>query len=160
GGDPGGAPSAITGLTITANPNSVLSCYVAWTTDKAADSTVQFGTTALQWQISDAALVTTHKVLVIGMKAQLTYMIKAISANSGGSVTATGTSMTGPLPAQIPNGTVMINDTTKSQAGWTLMNVQKGQGDTRARSDYPPYAVMYDSDGKPVWYYVDGTKPD
>ena len=68
--------------------------------------------------------------------------------------------MTGTLPAQIPNGTVMINDTTKVQPGWTLMNVQKGQGDTRARSDFPPYAVMYDSDGQPVWYYVDGTMPD
>jgi hypothetical protein len=114
----------------------------------------------LQWEITDATLTTTHKVLVIGMKAQLSYMIKAISANSGGSVSAMGTFMTGTLPAQIPNGTVMINDTTKSQPGWTLMNVQKGQGDTRARSDYPPYAVMYDTDGKPVWYYVDGTMAD
>ncbi|HMF42205.1 MAG TPA: aryl-sulfate sulfotransferase, partial [Polyangia bacterium] len=160
GGDPGVAPSAITGLMITANPNNVLSCFVSWTTDKAADSTVQFGQTAYQWQIADATLVTSHKVLVIGMKAQLTYMIKAISANSGGSVSATGTFTTGTVPAQIPNGIVMINDTSKSQPGWTLMNVQKGQGDTRARSDYPPYAVMYDSDGKPVWYYVDGAKPD
>jgi hypothetical protein len=158
--DPGVAPSAITGLMITANPNNVLSCFVSWTTDQAADSRVQFGQTALQWEISDATLTTMHKVLVIGMKAQLSYMIKAISGNSGGSVSATGTFMTGTPPAQIPNGTVMINDTTKSQPGWTLMNVQKGQGDTRARSDYPPYAVMYDSDGKVVWYYVDGTKPD
>ena len=158
--DPGTAPSAITGLMITANPNNVLSCFVSWTTDKAANSTVQFGQTALQWEIADATLTTTHKVLVIGMKAQLTYMIKAISGNSGGSVSATGTFTTGTVPAQIPNGTVMINDTTRSQPGWTLMNVQKGQGDTRARSDYPPYAVMYDSDGKPVWYYVDGTMPD
>jgi Arylsulfotransferase (ASST) len=158
--DPGTAPSAITGLTIEANPKNVLSCFVSWTTDKAANSTVQFGQSALQWEIADATLTTTHKVLVIGMKAQLTYMIKAISANSGGSVNGMGTFTTGTLPAQIPNGTVMINDATKSQPGWTLMNVQKGQGDTRARSDYPPYAVMYDSDGKPVWYYVDGTMPD
>ena len=94
------------------------------------------------------------------MKAQLTYMIKAISANSGGSVSATGTFTTGTLPAQIPVGKVMINDTTRSQPGWTLMNVQKGDGTTSARSAYPPYAVMYDSDGQPVWYYVDGTLPD
>ena len=156
----GGAGPAITGLKIDANPNSVLSCFVSWTTDKAADSKVQFGQTSLQWEISDTAQVTAHKVLVIGMKAQLTYMIKAISTSSGGSASATGMFTTGALPAQIPKGTVMINDATKSQAGWTLMNVQKGQGDTRARSDYPPYAVMYDSDGQPVWYYVDGTKPD
>src|SRR6185369_2754179 len=102
------------------------------------------------------AQVTSHKVLVIGMHAQQMYQIKAIS----GTASATGTFMTGTLPAQIPNGKVMINDTAKVQPGWTLMNVQKGQGDTRARSDYPPYAVMYDSDGLPVWYYVDGTMAD
>ena len=158
--NPGVAPSAITGLKVDPNPNNVLSCFVSWTTDQAADSVVQFGTTSLQWEISDAALVTSHKVLVIGMKQQLNYMLKALSKNSGGQVSATSTFMTGTPPAQIPVGTVMINDTTRAQAGWTLMNVQKGQGDTRARSDFPPYAVMYDSDGQPVWYYVDGNKPD
>ncbi|HEY4185125.1 MAG TPA: aryl-sulfate sulfotransferase [Polyangia bacterium] len=158
--DPGVAPASVDGLKIDPNPNSVLSCFVSWTTDKAADSTVQFGQGSLQWEISDATLTTTHKVLVIGMKAQLAYMIKAISANGGGSVSATGTFTTGTLPAQIPLGKVMINDSTRSQAGWTLMNVQKGDGTTGARSTYPPYAVMYDSDGQPVWYYVDGTNPD
>ena len=160
GTDPGVAPSAITGLMIMANPTNVLSCFVSWTTDRAADSTVQFGQNGYQWQIADAALVTSHKVLVIGMKAQLTYGIKAISANSGGSVSATGMFTTGSLPVTIPVGKVMISDTTRSQAGWTLMNVQKGDGTTGARSTYPPQAVMYDSDGQPVWYYIDGTNPD
>ncbi|HXJ19196.1 MAG TPA: aryl-sulfate sulfotransferase [Polyangia bacterium] len=158
--DPGVAPSAVSGLMITANPNSVLSCYVSWTTDQAASSIVQFGAGSLQFEISDSTLTTTHKVLVIGMKPNQTYMIKAISTNSGGSVNATGTFMSGTPPAQIPVGTVMINMTSKSQPGWTLMNVQKGNGTTNARSNDPPYAVMYDSDGQPVWYYVDGTKPD
>jgi hypothetical protein len=133
---------------------------VSWTTDKAADSTVQFGVNGYQWQIADATLVTSHKVLVIGMHQQQAYGIKAISTNSGGSVNATGMFTTGALPTTIPNGTVMINDTTRSQAGWTLMNVQKGDGMADARSTYPPYAVMYDAAGLPVWYYVDGTLPD
>ena len=158
--DPGTAPSAVTGLKIDPNPNSVLSCYVSWSTDQAASSTVQFGAGSLQWEISDAALTTTHKVLVIGMKAQQTYMIKAISANSGGQVSAQGTFTTGTLPATIPVGIVMINDSTRAQPGWTLMNVQKGDGTTDARSMYPPQAVMYDSDGQPVWYFIDGTLPD
>jgi hypothetical protein len=158
--DPGIAPSAISGLSCTANPNSVISCFCSWTTDQASNSSVQFGAGSLQWQIDDTTLVTSHKVLVIGMHAQTSYMIKAISANSGGQATGTTTFMTGTLPAQIPNGTVMINDTTRSQPGWTLMNVQKGDGMADARSTYPPYAVMYDSGGLPVWYYVDGTMPD
>jgi Arylsulfotransferase (ASST) len=55
---------------------------------------------------------------------------------------------------------VMINDTTKSQPGWTLVNVQKGDGSTSARSPAPPMAVMYDAEGKPVWYFIDGTIND
>jgi len=133
---------------------------VSWTTNMAANSTVQFGQSGYQWEITDAASVTAHKVLVIGMHAQQMYQVKAISTAGTASASAEGTFMTGTLPAQIPNGKVMINDTAKVQPGWTLMNVQKGQGDTRARSDFPPYAVMYDSGGLPVWYYVDGTMPD
>ena len=158
--DPGAPPSGITGLTITANPTNVLSCFVSWTTDKAAGSTVQFGQNGYQWEISDPTLATDHKVLVIGMHAQQMYSIKAISTNSAGSVSAEGTFTTGTLPATIPNGTVMIHDASRMLDGWTLMNVQKGDGTTGARSAYPPQAVMYDVDGKAVWYYIDGTNPD
>jgi hypothetical protein len=158
--DPGTAPSAIAGLKIDPNPQNVLSCFVSWTTDQAANSVVRFGAGTLQWEISDPTLVTRHQVLVIGMKAQQTYTIEAISANGGGQVSGQGTFTTGALPATIPVGTVMIDDTSRSQAGWTLMNVQKGDGTMDARSTYPPQAVMYDSDGQPVWYYIDGTAPD
>lgn len=157
GGGSGGA--AVTGdlaLTIEPNPNSVLSCFVSWKTAEPANSVVQFGETAYEFEISDDAPVTDHKVLVIGMHASKAYMIKA----SSGSASGTGTFTTGALPAAIPVGTVMIDDTAKSQAGWTLMNVQKGNGSTNARSDYPPMAVMYDASGQPVWYVVDGTNPD
>ena len=135
----------MTGLTIEANPKSVLSCFVNWTTSQAATSVVQFGVGKYEWEIADTAAVTAHRVLVIGMHAQQAYQIKAISTNSAGSGSVEGTFTTGTLPAQIPVGQVMINETARSQPGWTLMNVQKGQGDTRARSDFPPYAVMYDS---------------
>ncbi len=160
GGSGGSPPTAITNLQITANAKNVLSCFVSWTTDQAADSRVQFGQSGYQWEISDATATTSHNVLVIGMHAQQTYAIKAISSNGGGSVSATGMFTTGQLPASIPVGTVMLDDTTRSQAGWTLMNVQKGDGTTDARSTYPAQAVMYDAAGQPVWYYVDGTSPD
>jgi hypothetical protein len=156
GGSAGAAVAGGLTLTIDPNPNSVLSCFVSWKTDQPANSVVQFGETAYDFEISDETPVTDHKVLVIGMHASKSYMLKAIS----GSASGTGTFMTGALPATIPIGTVMINDTSKSQAGWTLMNVQKGNGSTNARSDYPPMAVMYDADGQPVWYVIDGTNPD
>ena len=38
-----GAPSTLTGVTVEANPNSVLSCIVTWTTSEPATSAVEFG---------------------------------------------------------------------------------------------------------------------
>ena len=160
--DPNSAPTSITGLKIEANPNNVLSAFVSWTTDKAANSVVQFGEDTYLGEISDSTLVTSHKVLIIGMHASKAYQIKAISSNDGSSVSATGTFTAGSLPSQIPVGTVAINDTTKSQAGWTLMNVQMGDSNSYGlpTSNYPAMAVMYDSGGQPVWYSIDGSTND
>ncbi len=156
GGGSGGTASGTLALTIEPNPNSVLSCYVSWTTAAPADSTVQFGVGGYQWEISDATMVTDHKVLVIGMRASQMYSIKAISGSESGA----GTFQTGALPAAVPAGTVMINDTAKRAPGWTLMNVQKGGTDNRPRSAEPPMAVIYDEEGQPVWYFIDGPGPD
>lgn len=163
GSSTGGADvTALTALAVEPNPNSVLSCFVSWTTDVPANSIVQFGVDSYQWEISDETMVTEHRVLVIGMHASESYSIKAIS----GSMSAEGTFETGALPATIPVATVAINDSTRSQPGWTLMNMQaldsggQGGGIVIPNSPYPPQAVIYDSEGQPVWYYVDGSTPD
>ncbi|HWP07765.1 MAG TPA: aryl-sulfate sulfotransferase [Polyangiaceae bacterium] len=163
GGSGGGAAVALSGLKIEPNPNSVLSCYVSWTTDAAATSTVQFGVGGYQWEISDATPVTEHKVLVIGMHAAQMYMVKAIS----GAASAEGTFTTGALPKTIPVGSVKIHDKARAQPGWTLMNIQMLDPGTMAsggvvipNSTHPPEAVIFDEEGQPVWYYVDGSVPD
>jgi len=62
-------------------------------------------------------------------------------------VNATGTFTTGALLSQLLVAKVTINDTTKSQSGWTLMNVQKGDGNTIPTSNNPAMAVIYDATG-------------
>jgi hypothetical protein len=62
GGQGGGAAFSLSGLAVEDNPNSVLSAYVNWTTDQPANSVVQFGEGAYQWEVSDAELVTVHRV--------------------------------------------------------------------------------------------------
>jgi hypothetical protein len=156
GGGTGGATGAPLTLTIDANPNSTISCYVSWTTDTAQNSVVDFGVGGYQWEISDDTAVTAHNVLVIGMHASQMYSIKA----SSGSQSGVGTFQTGALPAAVPTGTVMIHDTTNTQPGWTLMNVQQGGSDNRPRSAVPPMAVIYDETGQPVWYFIDGPGAD
>jgi hypothetical protein len=130
-----------------------LSAYVSWTTESAATSKVQFGVGGVQWEIAHAEAVTKHEVLVIGMRAKTKYLIRAISG-----VTAADTSFTaGALPAHIPVAEVVMNDAARVQPGWTLMNVQRGDGQPNAISNAPPTAVAYDLEGYPVWYFVNGT---
>jgi len=151
---------SITNLEVEGNPNNVLSCFVTWTTSIAASSVVQFGSGQYQFEIEDTNEVTSHRVLVIGMRASDAYLIKAISRSSAGSAEAESTFTTGSLPDQVPVATVNVYDTERSLAGWTLMNIQKGDGTASARSTVPGAAVMYDSEGQPVWYYINGTNPD
>ncbi|HEY3498518.1 MAG TPA: aryl-sulfate sulfotransferase [Polyangiaceae bacterium] len=148
---------SISDLTIEANPRSVLSAYVKWTTAEPASSVVQFGEGALTWEIEGESGVTEHEVLVIGMHAESDYQIRALSTGASGTLEGTGTFTTGVLPAQIPLGTISVYDAAKAQPGWTLMNVQKGDGTNRAYSGAPPAAVIYDEAGKPVWYFIHGT---
>ncbi len=161
GGDnaPGIAPT-ITNLTIEPNPLNVLSAFVSWTTDQPASSEVQFGVGGFAFRIRDDALVTDHRTLVIGMRAQSDYLIKAVSSNGGGSGQAEGSFTTGALPVYVPQGTLLVNNTERSQPGWTLMNVQVGDGNVGAMSNFPATVVMYDHDGYPVWYFQNGTTND
>jgi hypothetical protein len=158
--DPGNGPTTITGLKIEDNPKNVLSAFVSWTTDKPGDSVVQFGQGKYEWEVSDSATATSHKVLIIGMYAGKAYQIKAMSSNGGTPASATGTYTTKALPAQIPVVKVTSADATKVQPGWTLMNIIKSSSSVAPISDYPAAAVMYDLTGQPVWYYIDGTTKD
>jgi hypothetical protein len=150
----------LTDLRIDANPNSVLSAFVSWKTSTPASSAVHFGVGEYTWEIADETSTTEHRVLVIGMRAQQAYQLKALSSNDAGAGEATGEFTTLALPDVIPTAEVSDYDPALAQPGWTLINVQKGQGDYRARSDEPPMAVMYDEEGQPVWYVISGSSPD
>nr|PZN27753.1 MAG: hypothetical protein DIU78_04345 [Pseudomonadota bacterium] len=169
GGSDAGAPSeggsagksavvgTISDIEVEANPRNVLSAFVRWTTAEPSSSVVRFGTDELTWEIEGPDNVTEHEVLVIGMRAQTTYQLRVLSTGASGTVEGTTTFTTGALPAQIPVGTVSVYDPAKTQPGWTLMNVQKGDGTNRAFSGAPPAAVIYDEEGHPVWYFIHGT---
>ena len=160
GTEPGSELAAISDLAIEDNQNNVLSAFVTWTTNVPATSTVQFGVDGYEWEIVDETLATEHRVLVIGMKRETTYALRAISTNGTRSVQSDGSYTTHSLPAAVPIADVTVHDPTRAQPGWTLMNVQIGDGTAEARSPAPGMAVMYDMDGEPVWYYINGTSVD
>jgi hypothetical protein len=152
-------PPSISGLLVTANPNNPLSCIVTWTTNVTASSEVQFGAGQLQFHVVDHTGATAHEVLVIGMRAQTDYLLRAISGNTAGSDSADASFTTGALPAGLPVPTLTANDTTASQAGWTLANVEPA-GASGLTGTSPGIIAMYDQTGVPVWSFVNGTTPD
>lgn len=143
---------ALSSLQIEPNPNMTISCFVSWTTAVPASSEVRFGQGDYAFRIRDEAAVTEHRVLVIGMRAQTTYRVKAISDNAQGSGSAEGTFTTGMLPANLPTPMLAADSLAESEPGWTLTNIQA--------SNAPARVVMYDQEGHPVWYFVHGTASD
>jgi hypothetical protein len=135
------------------NPNMTISCFVSWTTAEPASSEVQFGEEGYEFRIRDEELVTNHRVLVIGMHAQKTYRIRAVSANRTGTGSADGTFMTGMLPSGITTPELTVDDFANAYPGWTLTNIQSVSSTTAK-------IVIYDQNGLPVWYFVHGTASD
>ncbi len=165
----GGAPDArvaqsIAAVQIEANPRSVLSCTVRWRTARPATSAVEFGEGPLpSSRVSDPTPTTEHEVLVIGLHAARRYLLRAISVTSDGTVhtSALQEHRTGRLPAHIPRGVVSVHRPGRAYAGWTLMTVSAAKRSVDGvvklmDEDFPPTTVMYDMQGRPVWYRVHG----
>ena len=169
GGDEGGSDGAsrsvseapvISDLAIEANPNNALSCFVNWTTDVESDSEVQFGVDGYQFHMVIDESVRSHRLLVIGMHAETDYHIRAVSSDAGGSGSAEGTFATGALPSDLPVATQTVVDTSAAQDGWTLVNVTPETGRQGFNGTVPGIITMYDMEGLPVWYFVNGSTAD
>jgi hypothetical protein len=149
----------VSGILVEPNPTNTLSCFVSWTTDTASNSEVQFGVEGYQFHIVQNESVTAHRVLVIGMHAETSYLVKAVSTNSAGTSSSEATFTTGALPNGLPVATQTAADTSGAQSGWTLINVMPAGGHGFVGTE-PGIMVMYDMQGQPVWYFVNGSTPD
>jgi hypothetical protein len=144
---------ALSGLMVEPNPNMTISCFVSWTTTEAASSEVDFGEADYQFRIKDATPTMQHRVLVIGMHAEKTYKLKAVSTTASATGSLEGSFTTGKLPSGLPTPMLTASDFADSQVGWTLTNIMPA-------TSGPAIIVMYDQNGVPVWYYVHGTHAD
>jgi hypothetical protein len=147
------ATTLLTDFAIEPNPNMTISCFVSWSTNVPASSEVDFGHDEYAFRIRDAAEVLEHRVLVIGMHAETTYRLRAVSESETGTGSVEGTFTTGALPAGIPEANLTASDFGKAELGWTLTNVEAGRST-------PARVVMYDEQGLPVWYFIHGTHND
>ncbi|MCH8046452.1 MAG: trypsin-like serine protease [Planctomycetes bacterium] len=86
------------------------SATITWTTDEAADSTVDYGLTALdEFSAGDAALVTSHSIILTGLSANTEYLYMVTSVDGASNSASVGgfTFMTSAAPTV---GTVAIVD--------------------------------------------------
>ena len=156
-----GAGLAIRELLVEPNPANVLSCFVRWSTDLPATSVVEFGAAGkLAFRVRTRGRTTRHRVLVIGMHQQTTYTLRAVSSTSDGLTGAHSVSYTtGALPAYLPVGRITVHDRRRAWEGWTLMTVNGAKREgliIYQDEDFVPTAVIYDMQGRPVWYNAHG----
>lgn len=160
-GSPEVAALEVSDLVIEANPRMSLGCYVSWTTATAANSEVQFGVNEPEFRIVHPELVTEHRVHVVGMHAESTYTIRAVSSHDTATGSAVGEFTTGSLPETLPAGGVLVAEGFDAmQPGWTLTNVQVGNDGASSNSVVPGLVVIVDEQALPVWYFVHGATAD
>ena len=158
------APLVISQLKLEPNPHNVLSCFVSWRTNRAATSRVDFwrsgATGGLARAVTSAGLHTTHRVLVIGMLAQTSYSLQAVSRSGGDPRrSAVKKYQTGKLPLHVVTAELVTHDPRATHAGWTLMSISAGSragGKVTMDPQFVPTAVIYDMQGRPVWYHEHG----
>ena len=140
-------------LTVEANPHNTLSFFARWTTEEPATTRVEFGPGGeVAFFVEDTELVTDHEILVFGMQPLTPYDLRAISLDEEGVElgSATTTVETGDVPFSNLVTELTILDEDLLDPGWTLTNILVGT------VLEPATAVMFDMEGLPVWYHVQG----
>lgn len=97
-------PPTITAVTATPGTSTAT---ITWSTDKGSTSRVDYGTsaTALSSNVSDAALVTSHSVVVSGLTGGTAYFFRVTSVDSSGN------SATSPVTSSSPASFTTVDTT-------------------------------------------------
>ena len=140
----------IADLQVLDNPDNVLSCWVRWSTTVPATSRVEFGPEGegAVFFVEDLALVTDHELLVFGLRTEDSYELTARSVDASGAEVVAEPAFfePGPLPFPAAHMDVTVHDESLVEPGWLLGNI--------GGTEYEPMvAVMYDLEGRIVWYH-------
>ncbi len=145
------ACSHIDDLAIETNPVCDISAVMSWTTQEPASSWVEVEHSVhAPFRVGSDELVTEHEVVVVGMRAERSYALEAVSVTENGTeLRSEATSFdTGSLPEEWYQGETVVHEPSSLQPGWTLANII-------IASLSPIAIVMLDESGHVVWYYSD-----
>ncbi|MBI3804681.1 MAG: fibronectin type III domain-containing protein [Nitrospirae bacterium] len=138
----------LSGITVGSLSNSAAT--ISWTTNEAADSQVQFGTTAAYGASTarDGALTTGHSQNLTGLSASTTYHFRVLSSDAAGNLSTSGdnTFTTAALPDTTPpvlSGIAAGNLTaTSAQISWSTNEVATSQVEYGATTAYGALSVL------------------
>ncbi len=135
--------------TIRKNPVCGLSAVVNWTTDQPASSWVEVSQGEERFRIGSDDLAVDHEVIVVGMHAEESYELEAVSVTEGGKELRSEPAAfdTDPLPEPYLQGELNTHDPALVSPGWIAANVM-------VASYGPVTAVILDEQGRVVWYYL------
>ena len=160
-------PHLITNATVEKNDKIDLTCFVSWTTPEPSSSAVEFGeatdgsSASYSFVTEDATLATEHRMLVVGMHASTLVHLRAVSQSPSGMVYSSNdlTYTTGALPEHLTDATLETPATAEAFDGWTVVTLAAGILGTsmltlQPDTTYPPTGVIFDQQGRVVWYDV------
>jgi hypothetical protein len=119
---PDTTPPAISA--VTATPNAAGSAVITWTTNEAADSRVDYGTTSttLGSNVTDAALTTTHSINIPGLTVGQTYYFRVSSKDAAGNTSVSPAIGTDPgsFTVKYADGSVLdVRGVISASTTWT-----------------------------------------
>jgi hypothetical protein len=159
-GGTGGGP-AITGITV--NGITMTGAMVGWTTDVAATSQVEYGTTTSYGTLTtlNATLVTSHSVALTGLTAGTAYHYRVHSKNSSGVESISGdsvfstnsttdttpptVSITAPAANATVSGTVTVSATASDNVGVTSVQFLLDGANLGSALATAPYSLSWDT---------------
>lgn len=151
--DMGPAP-AIQNLTVTENPNNVLSAFVELQTDVDAKVSIEVtqGDEVVQ-NVGPTDTGTEHALDVYGMTAETDYEFAIHADANGERSTETKTFTTGSLPSDFPPIQVEQSNPEKAADGYRLLDLFKWKDDGTGSKDDWGMAIAVNKRGEVVWYY-------
>ncbi len=134
------------------NPICDISCIVNWETSEPGTSWVEFGldSESYSMRIGSDDEVASHEVIVVGMHAEQTYKLRAVTeTTTKGKLVSQDLSFTaGSLPQHWMVGDLDVYEEDKVNDGWTITHLSSGAMTSKMT------VIIYDMTGQPVWFYA------
>ena len=139
------------------NPNVPLAAILSLSTDEPSAVTIRIDDGERTWDATSSdGFATDHSLIVLGMRSGRVHHISAVVSDASGNTTETRSLALEmpPLPDEIPQPEVLVNDRDRMEPGVTLFDVTRRDDDGENVADYRPLVIV-DDYGEVVWYYRD-----